>query len=229
MWLHSSIGKKTIVAFTGAILLFFLFGHLLGNLTIYMGSEWTNSYGKHLHDFWPILWTSRIILLVAGFLHIYFTVILWRDAEKATIKKVFHTHIQTTLFSRTVRLSGLIIFSFVLFHLLHFTWGLVQPKYANLISPNGEHDIFSMVVHGLRNPYIAGFYIFGLGLVAFHLSHGIGSLFQTFGISNRKLRPILNWTGYFVAWILFIGYASIPISILFFGLGIKNLTNDIGP
>src|SRR5438045_1921483 len=69
VWVHSSVGRKTIVALTGIILLSFLFGHLLGNLTVYMGPGWTNSYGKHLRDFWPVLWTVRVILLVAAFFH----------------------------------------------------------------------------------------------------------------------------------------------------------------
>ncbi|ALJ56848.1 hypothetical protein AMD24_00683 [Candidatus Xiphinematobacter sp. Idaho Grape] len=219
VWAHSSVGSKTIVALTGIILLSFLFGHLLGNLTVYMGPSWTNSYGKHLRDFWPVLWTVRIILLVAGFLHIYFTVALWRGAAKATIKNVFRTHIQTRLFNRTVRLSGVSVFIFVLFHLCHFTWGLVQPAHAHLKTPDGERDIFSMIAHGFRNPFISGLYILGLFLLAFHLSHGVGSLFQTLGISNRKFRPVFCAAGYFIAWMLFVGYTSIPVSILFFGLG----------
>jgi succinate dehydrogenase / fumarate reductase cytochrome b subunit len=203
-WVHSSVGRKTIVALTGIILLSFLFGHLLGNLTVYMGPGWTNSYGKHLRDFF----------------HIYFTAVLWREAAKATLKKnVFRTHIQTKLFNRTVRLSGICVFIFVLFHLCHFTWGLVQPAYIHLKTPDGERDIFSMITYGFRNPFISGLYILGLFLLAFHLSHGVGSLFQTLGISNRKFRPVFCAASYFIAWMLFAGYISIPISILFFGLG----------
>jgi len=219
-WIHSSVGRKTVVALTGIILLSFLFGHLSGNLTVYMGPGWTNSYGKHLRDFWPILWGIRIILLVAGFFHIYFTAVLWREAAKATLKKnVFRTNIQTNLFNRTVRLSGISVLIFILFHLCHFTWGIVQPAYAHLKTSDGEHDIFSMIAHGFQNPFISGLYILGLLLLSFHLSHGVGSLFQTLGISNRKFQPVFCVTGHFIAWMLFAGYVSIPISILFFGLG----------
>ncbi|QQY07560.1 MAG: succinate dehydrogenase cytochrome b subunit [Candidatus Xiphinematobacter sp.] len=218
-WTLSSVTRKIVVALTGIILLSFLFGHLLGNLTVYMGPGWTNSYGKHLRDFWPFLWMVRIVLLVAGFFHVYFAAVLWRRAAKATIKNVFRTHIQTKFFNRTVRLSGVSVFIFVLFHLCHFTWGLVQPAYAHLKTPEGERDIFSMVAHGFRNPFIAWLYVIGLFLLTLHLSHGVGSLFQTLGISNRKFQPIFCAAGHFVAWTLFAGYISIPLSILFFGLG----------
>jgi succinate dehydrogenase / fumarate reductase cytochrome b subunit len=219
-WIYSSIGQKTIVALTGIILVLFLFGHLLGNLTIFLGPDWINSYAQHLKDWSPLLWTVRVILIVAVVLHIYFTMLLWNTAAKATPQKtVFRTHIQTSVFSRTMRLSGFIVFAFVLFHLAHFTWGLVQPEYAHLNTAQGQHNVFEMMVYGFRNPYIVGFYIIGLGLLAFHLSHGIGSLFQTLGISNRRLKPVFNTAGQWIAWLLFVGYVSIPLSVFFFGLG----------
>lgn len=214
------MGQKTIVALTGIILVLFLFGHLLGNLTIFLGSDWINSYAQHLKDWSPLLWTVRVILIVAVILHIYFTMLLWNRSATATPRKtVFRTHIQTSVFSRTIRLSGLVVFAFVIFHLAHFTWGLVQPEYAHLNTPQGQHNVFEMMVYGFRNPYIVGFYMMGLALLAFHLSHGIGSLFQTLGISNRRLQPVFHMAGRWIAWLLFAGYVSIPLSVFFFGLG----------
>jgi len=96
----------------------------------------------------------------------------------------------------------------------------VQPEYANLKTSDGEYDVFSMVIRGFCEPYVSGVYLLGLALLAFHLSHGVGSLFQTLGVSNQRSKPIFSGVGYFVAWILFAGYASIPIAILFFRFGI---------
>jgi succinate dehydrogenase / fumarate reductase cytochrome b subunit len=218
--MSSSIGQKTIVALTGIVLILFVFGHLAGNLTIFLGPDWINSYAQHLRDWSPLLWTVRVILILAVVLHIYFTMLLWNSAAKATPQKtVFRTQIQTNVFSRTIRLSGLIVFAFVVFHLAHFTWGFVQPQYAHLNTGEGHHDVFTMMIYGFRNPYIVAFYILGLALLSFHLSHGIGSLFQTLGLSNRTLQPFFNAIGRWIAWILFLGYVSIPLSIFFFGLG----------
>jgi succinate dehydrogenase / fumarate reductase cytochrome b subunit len=76
-----------------------------------------------------------------------------------------------------------------------------------------------MVIVGFRNPIVSLFYIVALALLAFHLSHGIGSLFQTLGITDQKMRSYYEIGAQILAWVLFIGYVSIPVSILFFGLG----------
>ncbi len=81
------------------------------------------------------------------------------------------------------------------------------------------HDVYRMVIVGFRNPLISLFYIIALALLAFHLSHGIGSLFQTLGVTDKKMRSYYEAGASILAWVLFVGYASIPISILVFGLG----------
>ena len=46
----SSIGRKIIVALTGLCLVLFLAGHLAGNLLIFGGPEWINTYAHGLHS-----------------------------------------------------------------------------------------------------------------------------------------------------------------------------------
>ena len=41
-YLRSSIGRKVIMAVTGAVLLGFVLGHMIGNLTVYIGPEAIN-------------------------------------------------------------------------------------------------------------------------------------------------------------------------------------------
>src|SRR5213596_4159426 len=82
-FIHSSVGRKMIVAVTGVILILFVIGHLLGNLQIYLGPEWINSYSQHLRDLGPLLWLIRAFLLIAVILHIYFTILLAIDNRRA--------------------------------------------------------------------------------------------------------------------------------------------------
>ena len=129
---------------------------------------------------------------------------------------------KTTIFARTMRLTGLIVLAFIAFHLAHFTLFLVNPGYAGFHTDlHGQqvHDVYRMVILGFRNPFVSLFYIFSLALVAFHLSHGIGSLFQTLGLTDKNFRPIYEIGAPILAWVLFVGYISIPVSVLFFGLG----------
>jgi succinate dehydrogenase / fumarate reductase cytochrome b subunit len=218
-WLFSSIGKKFVVALTGSVMVLFVIGHLLGNTTIFFGPNAVNSYAMHLRDLGPILWVARLGLLGAIVLHVYFTMLLWKENQAARPQKyAVSAPMNTSVFARTMRLSGLIVLAFVALHLAHFTWHWVQPANATFyteLDGRRAHDVYAMVVLGFRNPLVSIFYIFSLGLVAFHLSHGIGSLFQTLGLSNNTLRPAAK----ILAWALFAGYSAIPISILVFGLG----------
>src|SRR2546430_9324070 len=80
---HSSVGRKMLVAVTGVILIFFVIGHLLGNLQIFLGPEWINAYSQHLRDLGPFLWFVRIFLLISVILHIYFTMLFAIDNRRA--------------------------------------------------------------------------------------------------------------------------------------------------
>jgi len=223
VWLFSSIGKKTMVAVTGILLVLFVIGHLVGNLTFFVGPDVINAYAKSLHDLGPILWVIRLGLLAVVGLHIYFTMLLWKENRTARPSKYkYKTHVQSTIFSRTMRLSGIVILAFVVFHLAHFTLRVVDPAYSQMRTMLGDHevlDVYRMIVAGFSVWWVSVFYVISLGLVAFHLSHGISSLFQTLGLSNRRLRPTIELGGKVLAWALFIGFSSIPISILIFGLG----------
>lgn len=217
----SSVGKKAIVAVTGIILILFVIGHLAGNLTIFLGQDAINAYAVKLRDLGPLLWVARIGLLIAVGLHIYFTVVLTVENRQARpVSYIMKKSIRSTIFARTMRLSGVFLIAFIIFHLAHFTLFLVHPEYRNLHDAQGRHDVYSMVILGFQSPIVSLFYIVSLFLLAFHLSHGIGSLFQTLGISNKVLRPFYEKSARVLAWLLFIGYTSIPTSVL---LGILKL------
>ena len=221
-WLFSSIGKKTVVAVTGIALVLFVIGHLLGNLTFFFGPEAINSYAMHLRDLGPLLWVARIGLLGAVGLHIYFTMLLWKENQAARPQKyAVKAPMKTTVFARTMRLTGLIVLAFVVFHLAHFTLWLIDPNYSTyhaMVDGHEVHDVYRMVVTGFSNPVVSLFYIFSLALLASHLSHGIGSLFQTLGITSSRMRVVYETSGKILAWALFLGYAAIPASVLL-GIG----------
>ncbi len=217
-WLLSSIGKKTIVALTGIILVLFVTGHLLGNFTIYLGRDWLNWYAAHLQSLGPLLWVIRLVLLGVVGSHILFTMLLWKENQAARPKKYIASDpIKTTVFARTMRLSGLIVLAFIIFHLAHFTAGLIDPSFKHMeamLDGHEVHDCYGMVVAGFSNVPVVVIYIVGLTLLTMHLSHGLGSLFQTLGITNRKMRPVLEIATLGIAWLLYLGYISIPLSVL---------------
>lgn len=219
-WIFSSIGKKTVVAVTGALLVLFLVGHLLGNFTLYIGQDAINTYAQKLQSLGPLLWVIRAGLLAVFLGHILFTVLLIIDNHKAAGPKKYAVKnpMGSTIFVRTMKYTGLIVFAFVVFHLAHFTLGWVQPEAHTLrqILPDGTDrlDVYSIVILGFQNIPISIFYIVALTLLTFHLSHGIASLFQTLGLNNKKLRPLFQQGGALIAWLLWAGYVSIPLSVM---------------
>src|SRR5213594_4701427 len=213
---HSSVGRKMIVAVTGIILIVFVIGHLLGNLQIFLGPDWINGYSQHLRDLGPLLWAVRLFLLASVILHIYFTILLAIENRRARPEPyIDRRYVKATFASRHMVMSGLIVLAFIIYHLAHFTVRVTDRRFGLLkADPLGHYDVYSMMVYGFQNYYVSGFYVLGLCLLALHLSHGSSSFFQSLGLNDKKLTPRLALAGRIFAWLLFVGYTSIPVTIL---------------
>jgi succinate dehydrogenase / fumarate reductase, cytochrome b subunit len=213
---HSSVGRKMVVAATGVILILFVIGHLVGNLQIFLGPEWINAYSQHLRDLGPLLWLIRLFLLTAVSLHIYFTILLAIENRRARPEQYRdRNYVKASWASRHMVMSGLVVLAFIIFHLLHFTARKFNPQFPLLkLDPLNRYDVYSMMVYGFQNVYISVFYIVGLFLLTLHLTHGSSSFFQSLGFTNQRLTPKLAIAGRIFAWLLFIGYLSIPIAVL---------------
>jgi succinate dehydrogenase / fumarate reductase cytochrome b subunit len=214
---QSSVGKKFVVAITGIILILFVIGHLVGNLQIFLGPDWINSYAQHLRDLGIFLWVIRGFLLIAVVLHIYFTIFLAIENRRARPQRyVERDYVKATVASRWMVLSGLMVLAFLIYHLAHFTVRVTDPRFALLkADPLNRYDVYSMMVYGFQNYYVSAFYVLGMWLLALHLSHGSSSFFQSLGLNNQKLTPTLARSGRILAWLIFVGYTAIPVAILF--------------
>jgi succinate dehydrogenase cytochrome b subunit len=213
---RSSIGKKFIVAATGVVLIVFIIGHLLGNLQIFIGPDWVNGYAEHLRELGPILWVIRVLLLVTVILHIFFTIKLAIENKRARPKNYARKdNVKASFASRHMVVSGLVVFAFIIFHLLHFTGRNFNPQFPLLKNdPLNHYDVYSMMVYGFQNVYVSAFYIVGLFLLTLHLTHGASSFLQSLGLNDKNLTPRLAFLGRVFAWLIFIGYTSIPVAVL---------------
>lgn len=222
----SSLGKKYIMAVTGLVLFLFVVGHMVGNLQIFLGPEAINRYGYFLQNLGEGLWLVRAVLLVVILLHIWSAIKL--SAENKAARPIGYAEykpVASSYASRTMLMSGLIILAFIIYHLLHFT---VQTKAINLTGQDfhafsepikgtmglERHDIYKMMIVGFSNIWVSAFYILGVGLLCLHLSHGISAMFQSVGLKNKVYGPFLDKAARVIAWILFIGYSSIPVAVL---------------
>jgi succinate dehydrogenase / fumarate reductase cytochrome b subunit len=109
--------------------------------------------------------------------------------------------------------TGVAILLFVIYHLAHFT-GRVTPGLVLGTDAAGRFDVFTMVVSSFRNGGVSFVYVAAMVALFLHLSHGIQSFFQTMGWNNECTMPKLNAFGKTVAFVLLVGYVSIPVTIL---------------
>jgi len=211
---HSSLGKKYVMAITGLLLFLFVIVHMAGNLQVYLGREAMNAYAALLAAKPALLWTARVGLLIITMLHIISALQLAAENRAARPQNYAEGKPIATFASRTILVSGLIIFAFIVYHLMHFTLGVTNPDFADLQDPLGQHDVYQMVVEGFRNPYVSVFYIVSMGLLCLHLSHGVSSLFQSLGIRRKTTVASFNRFAQVSAFVIFVGNCSIPIAIM---------------
>ncbi len=217
---NSSIGRKWIVATTGLALVGFVIVHMLGNLQILWpgggGREHLNSYAEHLHDLGPLLWLARLGLLACFVAHVYYTYKLAMENRAARPQRYAHPkRIVASIPVLTMLVSGLLLLSFIIFHLAHFTWKLVKPEYQTYYDAASRPDVYHMVVTGFSSWYISVFYIVSMAVLCLHISHGFSSVFQTFGVRNKLLAPLLDKGSYVLGFLLFLGNSLIPLAVLF--------------
>lgn len=222
----SSIGKKLVVALTGAFLVLFLAGHLAGNMLIYVGPEAFNAYAYQLHHMLngAGVWIARIVLLGAFVLHILATICLTKQNREARKQYEHKATIQASKSSRIMILSGLTIVAFVIYHILHFT-ARVGNEYNNpelytyLLDGREVHNAWKMVIDGFSWWPATGFYLIAMTLLASHLTHGIQSIFQTLGWRSSKSAALIDTFAKGYTAFVYFGFISIPIAIQFFKFG----------
>ena len=207
--LNSTIGKKIVVAVTGLIMFGFVIGHLLGNLQIFQGSEQVNNYAAFLKHATPLLWGTRIVLLIAIGFHIVFTIQLNR-LNRASRPIVYHRPkiIQATVSSRFMLWSGIFLLAYIIFHLVHLTFGAA-------LKPFSSTDVYANMVNGFKLWPVSVGYIVGMIALGFHLNHGIFSVFQTLGLNNPKYNSLRKQLAVGASTLIVLGYISIPVAVLF--------------
>jgi succinate dehydrogenase / fumarate reductase cytochrome b subunit len=231
----SSIGKKFLMAATGLIMVGFVTGHLVGNLQIFLPPDHINGYAHFLQSLGPVLWGIRLFLLACVAIHIWAAVALTLESRAARGPQDYAVRkwVNATVASRYMRMTGIVVLAFLVYHIAHFTLGVAQPDHFKAALPewtmlenarefgfplaakgDSVHDVYSMVFLGFANPVVSIFYIIAVGLLAVHLLHGIDSLFQTIGWRSSKWSCSLRRLAVIYCVLYFLGNLAIPGAIL---------------
>jgi succinate dehydrogenase / fumarate reductase cytochrome b subunit len=212
---EASIGKKILVAGSGFFLLAFVIVHLVGNLQAFAGPEAINGYAEKLRHLAPVLWAARLFLISMLVLHVWLAARLaWENRRARPVRYACEDTVQASFASRTMMMSGLLVFVFVVYHLLHFTFRVTHPVFAHLVDAHGRHDVYAMMVLSFQERSLSSFYVLATGLLALHMSHAGWSMFQTSGaIPARGFKLVQHMAGA-LALAVFLGYSSIPLAVV---------------
>lgn len=198
------------------MLLLFAIQHMFGHLQMFGGRHLYNAYANFLQDLWELKWPTRVILLIALFVHL--VAALWSSARNHAARPIPYARYapsNSSIIGRTMAFTGIAVFAFLAFHIVHFTAGLVQPEYFHQPAREGM-DTYGMFVHGFQNPAIYAIYMAGTAIISLHLGHGAASWVQTLG---WRPRFDLERMGRVIAIGLFVGYALPPTAVLLHVIG----------
>jgi len=205
---RSTIGKKVVMAVTGIIGVLFVIGHMTGNLLMFKGQGAMHEYALLLRTSMPLLYAVRGVLVLSVVLHAVAAYQLTMLSRAARPDGYTQRKPQVTTFAaRTIKIGGVIILVFLVYHILDLTLGVVHPQFTHL-------DPYNNVRIGLSNPLVAGLYLLASVSVGLHLYHGAWSAVRTLGAARPSTQPLKRKIALGIAVVVAAGFIIIPIATL---------------
>lgn len=210
----STVGKKTVMAASGLIMLGYLVAHMIGNLKIFFGTDEFNGYAHWLrtmgdpvlHYEWA-LWGVRVLLLAAVVGHGVAAYQLSRRDIRARPTAYVHKRRRASYATRTMRWGGIILALFIVWHLLDLTTLTVNPN----AQPGHPYE---NVVATFSTWYGNAVYIVAMLAVGLHVRHGFWSAAQTLGVGNAARERFLKALANLLALVLTAGFLSVPVAVM---------------
>ncbi len=212
-FLKSTVGRKYIMGITGLVWMGFILGHMAGNMLIFLGPEAFNSYGHSIVSNKILLYGTEIALILAIIGHVTSAISLTLEnrAAKGTRYAVMPKGEKaSTWASRNMGAQGSAILAFIILHLITFKYG---AHYETTVNGVVMRDLHKLVLEVFMKPGYVAWYVVCLLLLLFHLSHGAHSVFQSFGILERKMQAPLKKIAWAYAAVVAGGFLSQPIYV----------------
>ena len=194
----------------------FVFAHMAGNLLMFISADAYNAYGHALTS-GNIIYVAEIVLVSALALHVYLAISLTlqnRAARKGGGYAVSPKGDKKARFgSKTMGVQGTIILVFIILHLITFKYGEVYKTTVNGVE---MRDLFRLMVEVFQQPGYVFWYLICMVLLGIHLSHGVGSVFQSFGWMNGRYQPMLRRLSVVYAVVVALGFIAQPIYVFLF-------------
>ncbi|MFG3281642.1 succinate dehydrogenase [Streptomyces sp. NPDC048111] len=213
LW-DSTVGKKTVMAVSGLIMLSYLVVHMMGNLKIFFGAgrfdayaHWLRTIGEpFLHYAWA-LWLIRVVLVAAVAGHAVCAYQLSRRDLRARPTGYVHKRARASYATRTMRWGGVILALFIVWHVLDLTTGTVHSGFR-------PGHPYQNVVDTFSTWYGNTIYLVAMAALALHVQHGFWSAAQTLGAGNATRDRILKILANALAVLLFAGFSCVPVAVM---------------
>ena len=196
---RSTIGLKVIMAASGAGLVLFVLQHMVGNLQVFAGPGVYNDYAAFMQGLGAIKWVALSRRNRAARPQAYSGGL----ATKAT-----------SVHARWMLGSGLVVLTYLAYHIAHFTLGVVHSEHFGAIDSLGRHDVYDNFVLSFQNPVITTLYCVANVALASHLAHAVTSTFRTLGISQARLKSPLAKVGPAIGVTVAAGNLAMPLACL---------------
>ena len=213
----SSVGKKVIVAITGTILAAYLVLHVAGNLKAFQGvgadgapidryAEWLRTFGEPAIPREGVLWAVRAVLVACLVLHVVGVIQLARRNRAARPAGHPAPRIQRSLASRTMLVGGLFLLAFIVFHILHFTTGTIEPGAFT------EGAVYRNLDAAFSQPLFVAIYVLASLTIGLHAWHAVWSTTQTAGWDKPNRNPTFRRASSLIALVIAVGFAAVPVA-----------------
>lgn len=211
---QSTIGRKQVVAVAGLALAGFVLSHMAGNLLLFVSPQAYNEYSHALVSN-KLIYVAELGLLAFfvahGFLAIGLQLRNW-GSRPQRYAVVSNGEKGTSNISRTMAIQGVLIFIFVVLHLITFKFG---PYYEADYGKGPIRDIFRVVAETFQSPGYVGWYVLMMVVLGLHLSHGVKSMLQTLGVHHPHYQSKIKALSYGYAILVAGGFILQPLYMLF--------------
>lgn len=212
-FLKSTVGRKYLMALTGLVWMGFVFTHMAGNMLILVGGDAYNSYGHAIVSNKILLYGAESVILLALIVHVFCAITLTlqnRTSRNSRYAMNPNGQKGATLASRTMAVQGSAILAFIILHLITFKYG---SYYETTVNGVVMRDLNKLVLEVFQSPGYVAWYVVCLLLLMFHISHGAGSVFQSFGFLERKMQSGIKKFAWGYAVIVIAGFLSQPLYV----------------
>ncbi|OON72729.1 succinate dehydrogenase [Streptomyces tsukubensis] len=211
----SSVGKKTVMAVTGLMMLLYLVVHMYGNLKIFFGpgtfddyAHWLRTIGEPFMHYEWTLWIIRFVLVVAVVAHAVSAYQLSRRDQRARPVKYVHKRHRASFATHTMRYGGIVLALFIVWHILDLTTGTVHSGGFQ------EGHPYANVVDTFSTWYGNTIYIVAMLALGLHIQHGFWSAAQTLGAGSRSRDLTLKTIANVLAVLLTLGFIAVPVGVM---------------